>query len=434
MQTCNRCGRTLPEDEPTCPECGTQPFEAESIRRAAARAVESFDSVGTATPSPSRGAARGAQAAASAGASTRGASGERQPTPIGAASVAAVLEPKSLPFGEERTGSQRKAPSGEWARGEGAAAKILALRPEHVEDAVPAAASEAARDTPAPAPDASRSGVRPAAPSGSGEHPKALVLASESLRADMAPNAPGRGLIRVAAAALGAVGAIAVLTVAGPTPAALGIAAALALVAALGIVPLDYRQRAVGLLAVALPGALAASILAAPRGGVPHGGLLALMVSGLAGALYFRAEYRASRLARGLVAAGVGLGAIWLIASGALSRVAAMEASWQSWLPITLGAALAVVLALALLGFMTHNSTGGCAAWATMLLVWLAVYETVVHAAVLFPAAGDYLSGEWQLGVAVGPVATPIFAAIAALAVAHLLVVVSGGGRETKTA
>ena len=136
------------------------------------------------------------------------------------------------------------------------------------------------------------------------------------------------------------------------------------------------------------------------------------------------------RLARGLVAGGIVVGAIWLAISGALVDVATIESAWESWLPALLGVALAPLLALAALGFMTHNSTGGCRTWATILLGWLALYEGASHAAALFPVVGPSFGGGWQAGVAMGAVATPLFTALTAMAMAQLLVVAAGGGRE----
>jgi len=440
--------------------------------------VRGADAVTTLTPSrglPSAGRVaqptRGLRAVASASAAASVAAG---PVMLAnsAAAAASELEPKTQPFADERTGSQRKA-SGEWAKGGGEGAKILALRPEDAtaETAEAAAVpldprpSEARPLDPRPSEarpsDARPSDARPldarlsdapperhtaeAAQSGirtspapaqirttSGEHRKPLVLASECMRADIAPNDPGRGIIRVAAVAVGGAGAAAVLIVAGLAPVSLAVAVAMLVVAALGLAPLDYRRRAYALVAVALPAVVATSFLAAARGGVAHGGLLAMMVSGLAGALYFRAEYRASRLARGLVGLGVSAGATWLALSGALGRLTTLDAAWQSWLPVLLATSLALVLALALLGFMTHNSTGACSAWATTLLVWFAIYASATHAAELFPAAGPALVGEWRLGVAMGAVATPLLAAVTAVAVAQILVVMSGGGREER--
>lgn len=414
----------------------------------------------TTTLTPSRGlpsAGRLAQpthlrAVGSASAAARTAGGSVM-VASSAADAAGELEPKTQAFADERTGSQRRA-SGEWAKGRGEGAKILELRPEDAsaettdDAAAPLEAgpldarsvdvrqSEAPPERPTP--DAAQSGIRtspaPMRSNTSGEHRKPLVLASECMRADIAPNDPGRGIIRVAAVAVGGTGAAAVLIVAGFAPASLAVAVALLIVAALGLVPLDYRRRAYALVTVALPAVVATSFIAAPRGGVPHGGLLAMLVSGLAGALYFRAEYRASRLARGLVGLGVTAGATWLALSGALGRLTMLDAAWQSWLPVLVATSLALVLALALLGFMTHNSTGACSAWATTLLVWFTVYASATHAAELFPAAGPAFVGEWRLGVAMGAVAAPLLAAVTAIAVAHILVVMSGGGRELATA
>ena len=479
MQSCQRCGRTLPEDEPSCPECGTQPPAVDAARRAPLRALDS----------PRRDAAAPLVAVASAPTAGQSAlqrnalqpvalaeSGPRAERDADGAAVTVVgttgttgagaeRAPKPQPFGEERTGSQSRA-SGAWAKGRGEGAKILALRPEagearpepHAEaentsapapeapppDAPVSATDEAGRAPSTPTPsspsqDAASSGVLSTrqslqTASASGEHRRPPVLASESLRADLAPNVPGRGRIRVVALALGAAGAALVPAIAGLTPAALALAAAMALIAGLGAARLDYRRRASGLLALALPGLIASSVLAAPVGGPPHGALLALAVSGLAGALYFRARYRASLLARGLVAAWVVVGAAWLLSSHVFADLGAVEAAWQSWLPTVVAATLAPLLALALLSFMTHTSTGGCAAWATTLLAWLAVYEVIAYAATVFPAGAPAWTGGWRLGVALGAVATPMLATVTAIAVAQLLVVASGGGREEKPA
>ena len=481
MQSCQRCGRTLPEDEPSCPECGTQPPAVDAARRAPLRALESkgrdagaplvalVSAPGGGQSALSRSALR-PEARAESGPDA-GSGADRVTVTVGGTTAAgAERAPRPQPFGEERTGSQSRA-SGAWAKGRGEGAKILALRPEaeearpepHTENARAAAADatapvvpvgtadEAVRAPSAPSPSASSpSPSSPAQDAGSsgvlstrqslqtastsGEHRRPPVLASESLRADLAPNVPGRGRIRVVALTLGAAGAALVPAVAGLTPAALALAAAMALIAALGVARLDYRRRASGLLALALPGVIASSVLAAPVGGPPHGALLALAVSGLAGALYFRARYRASLLARGLVAGWVVVGAAWLLSSHVFGDLGEVEAAWQSWLPTVAAATLAPLLALALLSFMTHNSTGGCAAWATTLLAWLAVYEVIAYAATVFPASGPAGAGEWRLGVAMGAVATPMLATVTAIAVAQLLVVASGGGREEKAA
>jgi hypothetical protein len=397
-----------------------------------------------------------------------------------ALAVAAELAPKAAPFAQERTGTQRRE-SVAWARGGGEGAKIVPLRrtpsdatrttPGDAHDARRASPEEApradARDTPgevratpgapthdapaidapardAAAPDLDAPGARRVTPSDpppdvrrmtpvprpSETPPRPPVLASESLRADLTPNTPGRSAIRVAAITLGLSGALAAALVGGPGFGTLTIASALALVGALGLAPLAYRGRALALFVVAAPALLSATMLAAPHGGVPHGGLLACTASGLAGALYFRAEYRASRLARALIAAGVAAGALWLVAAGALTGLGAIDAAWQSWLPTLLAAGLAPVLALATLGFMTEDSTGGCSLWASALLVWLACYESAAHAAQVFPTDGGGPADGWHLGAAMGAVATPLLAPVVALALAQLLVSASGGGRE----
>ena len=460
MQRCERCARVIPDDEPRCPECGPAPARLDAppaprpsrdartsdAPRLAAVAAHPVETVAPHAPARSPNTrlldAHGAHGDPGP---SHDAAHPSEPESGGghALAVAAALEHKAAPFAQERTGTQRRE-SVAWARGGGEGAKIVPLRrmPNGGERAPSSDPPDARRDTPSkpPPPDARRdTPSEPPPPDARRDTPlpraselpaRPLVLASESLRADLAPNTPGRSAIRVAALALGAGGALAAGLVGGPGFGTLTVAAALALVGALGLAPLAYRGRALALFAVAAPTLLSATVLAAPHGGVPHGGLLGLTASGLAGALYFRAEYRASRLARGLIAAGVAAGVVWLAMSGALTALGAIEAAWQSWLPALLGATLAPMLLLAMLGFMTEHSTGGCGLWATALLVWLACYENAAHAAQVFPADASGPSDDWHIGAAMGAVATPLLAPIVALAVAQLLVIASGGGRE----
>src|SRR5262249_27603887 len=143
--------------------------------------------------------------------------------------------------------------------------------------------------------------------------------------------------------------------------------------AGLGLAPMPYRVRAFGLLAASTVGVLAAGLGTASHV-VSLAWLLATFAPVLAGGLFFRSAYRASKTARLVVAVGIALGVVWLVAGGALGAVGDVLAGGEPTVAKILGAWVAVPLVLALLAFMGADSTAAGRVTGTMLLVWLGLY------------------------------------------------------------
>ena len=137
----------------------------------------------------------------------------------------------------------------------------------------------------------------------------------------------------------------------------------------LGFVPLPYAARASALAAVAGSGLAVVTWHAFAAQALDLDALvLRIGVLSLAMALFFRAWHRGSLLARALVALGIALcaGGLWM--SGSLGALLALDGGVQSWLLPLSSLGLAVLLMLSLLAFMDSRTTGGCAAWASLLL------------------------------------------------------------------
>jgi hypothetical protein len=251
------------------------------------------------------------------------------------------------------------------------------------------------------------------------------VLASEALRRDLAPAAPGARAARTVAVATGVAGAMVTALLAGPQGFGLPVGGALLVVAMLGIVPLPYAARALALAAVSGSGMAVVSWHGFTAGAVDVQGLiLHAGVLVLAMALLFRAWHRGSLLARALVALGVALCAGWLFMSGMLGALLVLDSAVQSWLGPVLSVALVVLLMLSMLAFMDSRATGGCAVWAGLLLGWSATHGAV-----------ELLGRSWRPGDAqpslsalsddvwVALATTPMFGIALAVALAQLLAV-----------
>jgi hypothetical protein len=151
---------------------------------------------------------------------------------------------------------------------------------------------------------------------------------------------------------------------------------------------------------------------------------LALPVIVLASGLLFRSWHRASHHARMLVALGILLAGAWLGWSESVDLMLGGNPQWQTWLPATTRLVLAPVLLTCLLAFMGEATTGGCAAWAAVTLVWygaVSVIETVAAASTdnnLTPVIEVLQQGATAARI-VGALAAPMLA----LGVAQLLVV-----------
>lgn len=186
------------------------------------------------------------------------------------------------------------------------------------------------------------------------------LLASQCLRDDAAPLEPwSLGLRRASLVATLSLVAIAALDVA---RGALGLAACAAIAAATSAhagLAARYRDRGIA----ALAAGATALVVAAAGAPAPGAALIALALAATLGAtLFFRAIYRASRGARLLLAAA-------LIASVGCALAAGPFAREASTLERAIACVDLVVVALAALGFMGEESTGGCLAWGALALV-----------------------------------------------------------------
>ena len=199
------------------------------------------------------------------------------------------------------------------------------------------------------------------------------VLASECLRDDIAPIEPAAratmGWYLASGAALLALGAVLALATEGSLRDA---AISGALGAAICAVPLarSYRARAV----IALGAAIAIALLgvvglgpAAAWHGAPLSHLARFLAPiALASPLLLRSTYRAYRAVRVAIAVGVALFALSALYAGG----APLWNSDATLLARIVGALVAFVAALSLLGFMSEQTTGGCAIWATCTIVF----------------------------------------------------------------
>jgi hypothetical protein len=200
------------------------------------------------------------------------------------------------------------------------------------------------------------------------------ILASDILREEVAPRAPGRNRMRIWLAVF----ALACLLSAGAAHFGLGPHSArviegcvgAALIAGLGaLLPIPYVVRA----ALAMAAGLALLVLGAAEGGplapIGENGILPatatlLFVTALPGALLFRARYRAFKAARTILTVAL----LASLPGLALATVAVFDAdaplAWR-----IANAVLAASLLTGFFGYMGEETTGGCAQWAALVLV-----------------------------------------------------------------
>jgi hypothetical protein len=190
--------------------------------------------------------------------------------------------------------------------------------------------------------------------------PPPPLLASQCLRDDAAPLEPwSRGLRRASLASTLLLVTIAALDGA---HGAFGLAALVAVTAALAAhagLAARYRDRGLA----ALAAGASAVVVAAAFAPAPGVALMALGLASAVGAtLFFRSIYRASRGVRRLLASA-------LIASAGCALASAPFTHDASTLERAIACVDLVVVALAALGFMGEESTGGCLAWGALALV-----------------------------------------------------------------
>jgi hypothetical protein len=255
------------------------------------------------------------------------------------------------------------------------------------------------------------------------------VLASEALRKELAPATPASAQVRQVTFAVGLIGLAAALIVCGLSGLGVPLGGTFLALSLLGIVPLPYQARAAALVTIAGSG-LAVVTWSRLEHAVNLERLVLLVgILVLSMALLFRTWHRASLLARALVALGASVCAGWLVMSGALQRLLVLEAGWQQWLPAVLPLPLAVVLLLSLLAFMDSRSTGGCGAWAGLLLAWYAVYTWAELLPLYWPRSG-FVFERVQPDLAMTTLSGPLFAIVLAAGLAQLLSVATAAGGE----
>lgn len=248
------------------------------------------------------------------------------------------------------------------------------------------------------------------------------VLASEVLREDLRPLAPGTTIARRVGmlCGLGCV-ALGFASLEGSRGATVVVAIGVAMAGA-GFLPVSYALRAA--LSFALGAALVAgssvvTLLVNPGGRA----FLALPVVVLATGLFFRSWHRASVHARWVVALGVVLSAGWLGWSDSMDALG-VATRWQAWLPAIARLALAPVLLAALLAFMGEATTGGCSAWAVSALAWHGLLIVVEGVAATWPTDGGLQSVDaLRFAVNAAQGLSAIGAPVLAVAGAQLMVV-----------
>jgi hypothetical protein len=206
---------------------------------------------------------------------------------------------------------------------------------------------------------------------------KPPVLASDILREEVAPIAPGKRLVRIALGAFAATFAIGALAARVPfgaiqitAPSAFEGSVAIATLAALAAaVRLPYAFRAwlaaaLGLLPLLL-GVIGLGPLAALGAeGSMRAALTIPMVTLLPAALVFRARYRAFREARVIlaIALAASLPALALLVMTALDPAGSLGDRATATLAVASGLT-------ALFGFMGPETTAGCSQWAAFVVI-----------------------------------------------------------------
>jgi hypothetical protein len=257
------------------------------------------------------------------------------------------------------------------------------------------------------------------------------VLASEALRKDLAPATPAGPQVRRVIVALGLGGAAAAIALCGASGLGIPLGGAFLALAVLGFVPMPYQARAAAVVTVSGTALAVVTWSRLERAADLEPLVLLIGVLLLSMALLFRSWHRASLLARALVALGVILCAAWLGMSDGLQKLLILDAGWQRWLPAVLPLPLAIVLLLSLLAFMDSRSTGGCTAWASLVLGWYALHVWAELIPIYAPArARGFALDRGAAELAVTVLSGPLLAVVLAAGLAQLLSVATAAEPE----
>jgi hypothetical protein len=240
-------------------------------------------------------------------------------------------------------------------------------------------------------------------------HAPPPFLASAILREDLAPSEPGKDTSARVLLLSGLLGVCAALFGGGGTPTLVFVPVFL-LVIVMSRLNLSYVTRAIVTGSVSGAALFIASFWRVALGGRLEGPFLSAAVTLLSAALFFRAWYRGSTLARVLVAGSLVLALSW---AGITSHRGLLELGfdWASWLPALTWYLFVILCLLSLLAFMGNETTGGCDTWALGLFAWFGLYALVRHALDAYVPGSVSLLGLLE----------PALAAPAAVSLAQLL-------------
>jgi hypothetical protein len=256
-------------------------------------------------------------------------------------------------------------------------------------------------------------------------------LASELLKVDWHPREPLKRTTRWTAVILGSLTAVAALALGGLERMPLVLAGIGAGCAVAGALPMPARVRGILLALLAVSGAAIAGWLRMVEGLDPSSAIVGGCVTLSAGALFFRAEHRLSKLARGMVAVGLASLTGWLALTGGVEALIVDGLDWQEWVAPALRALLGLIVLASMLSFLDPSGRGGAAIAGAALLVWLALEGAARVALASWPVRGGGsvdLSQPDQLATLM----LPLLAAIAAGGLCQLAVMFSRPSRARR--
>jgi hypothetical protein len=247
------------------------------------------------------------------------------------------------------------------------------------------------------------------------------ILASDLLREQMRPSAPGQRTLRRVTVVLSVMAVLGTLLTGGAHPLTFASLALLVTMTTLALTPMSYRGRAISLF---LMGSIATSVALWQQtleGIAPQNVILSCATILLSGSLLFRAYYRGARLARIAVSLGVLTLGAWFFVSGGHQSLVTLEGDWRSWAPASTQMAFGLLGLLSLMAFMESSTRGGSHVWAASLMALYAAHVGLVIASEIWPAADAQarLEGPTITALLTGVVGT----IVAGMALAQVLVV-----------
>lgn len=250
------------------------------------------------------------------------------------------------------------------------------------------------------------------------------VLASDILREEVAPIAPGQTILRVWLAGFSLVFGLAALAsflgLGSNAPGVFGGSLATAIVAAVAaLVSVPYAARAslavvVGLVPLLMGVGGDGPLSAIGFEGTLNAGAGLLTVTALPGALLFRARYRAFAAARIILGVALAASGLFLV----LATLGTLDSAAPNITRVADGAAVITILT-AFFGFMGEETSGGCSGWAALLL---AVHALRLASQTFVGGLDSGLAGRFgPWGFVVGGVGEFFASTIVAYAIFQLL-------------